>query len=70
MEHVNYVKREMQKRGYLSRSFGQLPTDKSYGSRELLLTLGWLLNKESLIQKFMDNRSSLIDDDVASLYEV
>ena len=69
-EQVLYVKREMQRRGYLSRVFASLPTNMSRGSRELLLAFAWLLNKEAIIHKFMEHRSSPIDDDVLSLYEV
>ena len=69
-EQVLYVKREMQRRGYLSRVFASLPTNMSRGSRELLLAFAWLLNKEGIIHKFMEHRSSPIDDDVLSLYEV
>ena len=65
-----YVKREMQRRGYLSCMFASLPTNMSRGSQELLLAFAWLLNKESVISKFMDHRASPIDDDVLSLYEV
>ncbi|KAK7105045.1 hypothetical protein V1264_019668 [Littorina saxatilis] len=68
-DQVMYVKKEMQKRGYLSRVFATLPTDMSTGSRELMLALAWLLNKEDIISKFMENRASPMDDDVVSLYE-
>lgn len=68
-DRVIYVKKEMQRSGYMSRVFAALPPDMSHGSRELLLAFAWLLNKESIIHKFMDNRASPIQDDVLSLCE-
>lgn len=68
-EQVVCVKKMMQRKGYLSRAFASLSSDMRRGSRELLLALAWLLHTEGIIHKFMENRSSPIDDDVMSLYE-
>ncbi|KAL8582756.1 hypothetical protein ACOMHN_061635 [Nucella lapillus] len=70
-DQVSYVKKEMQRRGYLSRSFAALsPAMTAGGSRELLLALAWLMTKESILARFMDHRSSsVISEDVLSLYE-
>ena len=58
-----FVKQEMQGRGFYSRDFSQLPNDMSGGSRELLLALAWLLCTEKVIDKFMENCASPIEED-------
>ena len=65
-----YVKRELQRLGYRSVDFSQLPVDMSDGSRELLLAFAWLLHSEQIIYKFILNCTTLFDDDTASLYDV
>ena len=62
-EQVVFVKQEMQGRGFYSRDFSQLPNDMSGGSRELLLALAWLLCTEKVIDKFMENCASPIEED-------
>ena len=52
----------MQNLGFLSKEFSLLPNDASSGSRELLLAFAWLLCKQNLVDKFMDNCSSPIED--------
>lgn len=61
-ELVVYVKQEFQNLGFLSKEFSHLPNDASSGSRELLLAFAWLLCKQNLVDKFMDNCSSPIED--------
>ncbi|XP_048734695.1 tubulin epsilon and delta complex protein 1-like [Ostrea edulis] len=61
-ELVVYVKQELQNLGFLSKEFCHLPNDTSSGSRELLLAFAWLLCKQNLIDKFMDNCSSPVED--------
>lgn len=61
-ELVVYVKQELQNLGFLSKEFSLLPNDASSGSRELLLAFAWLLCKQNLVDKFMDNCSSPIED--------
>ena len=58
-----YVKQELQGKGFYSRHFSQLPNDMSSGSRELLLALAWLLCSEGVIDKFMENCASPIEED-------
>ncbi len=65
-----FVKHELQQRGFCSRDFACLPHDMSDGSRELLLALGWLLCKEHVINRFMINCTSPLDDDTAALHQV
>ena len=61
----------MQKRGYFSPDLATLPNDMSSGSRDLLLALGWLLCKESVLQKFMVNCTTPLEgDDTEALYQV
>lgn len=62
-EQVVFVKQELQGKGFYSRQFSQLPNDMSSGSRELLLALSWLLCTERVIDKFMENCASPIDED-------
>lgn len=62
-EQVVYVKQELQGKGFYSRQFSQLPNDMSRGSRELLLALAWLLCAEKVIDKFMENCASPIEED-------
>ena len=62
-EQVVYVKQELQGKGYYSREFSRLPNDMSCGSRELLLALAWLLCSERVIDKFMENCASPIEED-------
>lgn len=57
------MKQELQEKGFYSRQFSQLPNDMSSGSRELLLALAWLLCTERIIDKFMENCASPIDED-------
>ena len=40
------------------------------GSRELLLALGWLLCREHIINRFMINCTSPLDEDTAALHQV
>lgn len=68
-ELVVYVKQELQNLGFLSKEFCHLPNDTSSGSRELLLAFAWLLCKQNLIDKFMDNCSSPVEDS-SLLHEV
>lgn len=69
-EHVIYVKKEMQKRGYLCLEFASLPTSFRQGSRELLLAFAWLLFKEDIIGRLTRNRVSSVHSDLVSLFEV
>lgn len=69
-EIVAYVKREFLKRGYYAPDFGGLPSDMQYGSRELLLALGWLLSNEQIFEKLAMDRTSALDDDTRGMYEV
>ena len=62
-EQVVFVKQELQERGFYSRQFSQLPNDMSGGSRELLLALAWLLCTEKVIDKFMENCTSPVEED-------
>ncbi|CAH1791815.1 unnamed protein product [Owenia fusiformis] len=63
-ELVIYVKKEMQKTGFYSRDFASLPNDMTKGARELLLAFGWLVCKENIMDKFMENCSSPVADDL------
>lgn len=67
-EMVVYVKRELQQRGFHSKRFATLPNDMSDGSRELLLAFGWLFCKENILEKFMNQCSSPIEEGAAELY--
>ena len=69
-ELVIFVKHELQQRGFCSRDFASLPHDMSDGSRELLLALGWLLCREHVINRFMINCTSPLDDDTAATHQV
>jgi hypothetical protein len=69
-EVVVYVKRELQRYGFVSKDFATLPNDMSCGSRELLLALGWLMCKENVIDKFMRNRGLEIGEDTFVLHQV
>ncbi|XP_064623209.1 tubulin epsilon and delta complex protein 1-like [Lineus longissimus] len=68
-EIVVYVKREMQRYGFVSKDFATLQNDMSSGSRELLLALGWLMCKENVIDKFMKNRGLEIGEDTFLLHQ-
>lgn len=69
-EVVVYVKQEMQKRGFYSTDFIRLPNDMTFGSRELLLSFGFLMSKESIINRFIMNRTTSLDnDDTIAFYE-
>ncbi|XP_062591021.1 tubulin epsilon and delta complex protein 1-like [Saccostrea cucullata] len=68
-ELIVYVKQELQNLGFLSKEFSHLPTDARSGSRELLLAFAWLVCKQNLIDKFMDNCSSPLEDS-SLLYEL
>ncbi|XP_069118884.1 LOW QUALITY PROTEIN: tubulin epsilon and delta complex protein 1-like [Argopecten irradians] len=65
-----YVKKSMQSRGFYSKEFSLLPNDMSSGSRELLLAFAWLMCKENVIVKFMEQCSSPVDENTLSVYEV
>lgn len=56
-----YVKTEMKMRGFVSRSFHELPNDMSHGSRELLLAFGWLMCRSGLIELFMEQCCTFLD---------
>ncbi|XP_033734862.1 tubulin epsilon and delta complex protein 1-like [Pecten maximus] len=64
-----YVKKSMQNRGFYSKEFSLLPIDMSSGSRELLLAFAWLMCKENVIVKFMEQCSSPVDENTLSVYE-
>ncbi|XP_069116586.1 tubulin epsilon and delta complex protein 1-like [Argopecten irradians] len=64
-----YVKKSMQSRGFYSKEFSLLPNDMSSGSRELLLAFAWLMCKENVIVKFMEQCSSPVDENTLSVYE-
>ncbi|XP_021370592.1 uncharacterized protein C14orf80 homolog isoform X2 [Mizuhopecten yessoensis] len=59
----------MQSRGFYSKEFSILPNDMSSGSRELLLAFAWLMCKENVIVKFMEQCSSPVDENTLSVYE-
>lgn len=69
-EQVVYVKREMAERGFYSRDFANLPESQTRGSRELLLSFGWLMCKENIIHRFMNNRTSPLDEELNSHHKV
>ena len=48
-------------RGFVSRTFHELPNDMSVGSRELLLAFGWLMCISSLIDMFMEQCCTFLD---------
>lgn len=56
-----YVKTEMKMRGFVARSFHELPNDMSDGSRELLLAFGWLMCRSGLIEIFMEQCCTFLD---------
>ncbi|XP_067947857.1 tubulin epsilon and delta complex protein 1-like [Watersipora subatra] len=56
-----YVKTEMKMRGFVSRSFHELPNDMSEGSRELLLAFGWLMCRSGLVEIFMEQCCTFLD---------
>lgn len=69
-EQVVYVKREMAERGFYSRDFANLPESQTRGSRELLLSFGWLMCKENIIHRFMNNRTSPLDEELNSHHKL
>ncbi|KAK6181364.1 hypothetical protein SNE40_009230 [Patella caerulea] len=68
-ERCVYVKQELQKWGYLLPDFACLSPDGNTGSRELLLALAWLICKEDIMEKFMNNCTSPIEYDSDLLFE-
>lgn len=64
---VRFCKHEMFTKGYRVRSFFVLPENMSYGSREVLLAIGWLMAKENILQKFIEQVQSVITEDVPFL---
>lgn len=60
-----YVKTEMKMRGFVSKRFHELPNDMSTGSRELLLSFGWLMCRSTLIDLFMEQCCLFLDGDKA-----
>lgn len=58
---VAYTKKSLQKKGYYSVEFSNLPHDMSTGSRELLLTLGWLLSTQRLLDKVLETSVSPLE---------
>ncbi|XP_074657566.1 tubulin epsilon and delta complex protein 1-like [Tubulanus polymorphus] len=69
-EIVVYVKREINRYGFTCHDFNTLPNDMSSGSRDLLLALGWLLCKESIIDQFMQRRGIDIGEDTALFHSL
>ena len=65
-----FVKGEMQNRGFVSRELMVLPRDMSYGSRELLLAIGWLMCKEHVMDDFMMSCTSPLEEDIVTWTEV
>ena len=61
VEKCTYVKTEMKMRGFVARSFHELPNDMTEGSRELLLAFGWLMCRSGLIEMFMDQCCTFLD---------
>ena len=60
---VTFCKHEMFYKGYRVVNFFQLPGDMTYGSRELLLALGWLIAKENIVGKVVNNVKPLVFED-------
>ena len=60
----------MSKKGFHCADFARIPNDMSSGSREVLLALGWLLCKKNVVAQFINNATSPLDDDTASLHKV
>ena len=60
---AKFCKHVMFRKGYRVNEFFRLPEDMSYGSRELLLALGWLMAKEDVVTKFINKLEPLIFED-------
>ena len=60
---AKFCKHVMFRKGYRVNEFFQLPADMSYGSRELMLALGWLMAKEDVVTKFINKLKPLIFED-------
>ncbi|BFZ07706.1 hypothetical protein BsWGS_10746 [Bradybaena similaris] len=63
-EEVAFVKSQLQKWGYLKRSFARLPSDCSSGSRELLLALGWVIHTQLFFDTIMMAQPSPLQQDL------
>lgn len=64
---VRFCKHEMFTKGYRVRSFFVLSENMSNGSREVLLCIGWLIAKEKVIQKFINQVQSVITEDLPDM---
>ncbi|XP_005094547.1 tubulin epsilon and delta complex protein 1 isoform X1 [Aplysia californica] len=55
---VERVKSQLQKWGYLNPGLSQLPVDMSYGSRQLLLAVGWVVHSQKLFDQVISKRTN------------
>lgn len=60
---ANFCKHNMFHKGYRVSEFFRLPEDMSWGSRELMLALGWLIAKDDVVSKFINKLEPLIFED-------
>lgn len=60
---VNFCKHKMFHKGYRVSDFFRLPQNMSYGSRELMLALGWIMAREDVITQFINKLEPLIFED-------
>ena len=64
---VRLCKHKLFRKGYRSVGFYSLPEDMSFGSRQILLAVGWLVASEKVIDKLIGQARSLLTEDLTML---
>ena len=60
---VRFCKHKMLFKGFTSTKFYSLPEDMAFGSRQVLISLGWLLANEKVINNLIKRTKSMLAED-------